>query len=332
MYRAAVVQQRGREGGGAAGSSGAGGGAAAAAPLCTGPGRGMGRGGGEGARAPPLGVSSGGPGDGRPAPVARLRRALPAPSLHMPPCLPACAGPLRGTEPERPTPMAAGAGLRWRQALNAEHAGRARPGAGGREGKARGAGPHLSRMRKAARRAEGRAGSALRFFSIARPLLFGGLGGSVDSAGGRSDGGSWLWRAVGLALLWGPCGKGSEEPCPASAAPWLCEQKLLPHRLPQGALWSIAPALLLAACALPWLFIRLSHLIFLPAVAWQNGGELLVPLAWLMLSSEGWEVIKWFIDLHPCTLLGEREEMEQCWGGLLSCSPTVLTSAKVGSL
>lgn len=91
-----MVQQRGREGGGAAGSSGAGGGAAAAAPLCTGPGRGMGRGGGEGARAPPLGVSSGGPGDGRPAPVARLRRALPAPSLHMPPGLPACAGCLRG--------------------------------------------------------------------------------------------------------------------------------------------------------------------------------------------------------------------------------------------
>lgn len=108
MYRAAVVQQRGREGGGAAGSSGAGGGAAAAAPLCTGPGRGMGRGGGEGARAPPLGVSSGGPGDGRPAPVARLAVPCRPRPFTCPRACPPAPGRCEGRNPNGQ--------LQWRRA------------------------------------------------------------------------------------------------------------------------------------------------------------------------------------------------------------------------
>lgn len=76
-----------------------------------------------------------------------------------------------------------------------------------------------------------------------------------------------------------------EEKAAKSCAPGV--QPSVQAAAAAGRLWSIAPARLLPARALLWLFVGLSHLIFPPAVARQNGGELSVPSAWLMLVSEG---------------------------------------------
>jgi len=126
MYRAAVVQQRGpgEEGRAAVerrGAPGPGEGRRRLSPqAAAGEGKGPGpRGEGKGPQArarPPLDVSSGDPvmagaayRSSSPHPAGPVSSHAPGPRC---PGLPAAVGPQRGTEPEPPTPMAAGAGLR----------------------------------------------------------------------------------------------------------------------------------------------------------------------------------------------------------------------------